>query len=59
MQKTLFVGRLCAKRPWGRESCVNFIMKWTKFNFEQCIRGAEDRDYWGGVTTNLLNGSKH
>ena len=57
MQKSLLEGRVCAKRPRGRprKSWMKNIMEWTKLNFEQCIRGAEDRDYWRGVTTNLLN----
>ena len=57
MQKSLLEGKACAKRPRGRprKSWVKNIMEWKKLNFEQCIRGAEDRDYWRGVTTNLLN----
>ena len=57
MQKSLLEGRVCAKRPRGRprKSWMKNIMEWTKLNFEQCIRGAEDRDYWRGLTTNLLN----
>ena len=56
MQKSLLEGKICAKRPRGRprKSWMKNIMEWTKLNFEQCIRGAEDRDYWRGVTTNLL-----
>ena len=56
MQKSLLEGKACAKRPRGRprKSWMKSIMEWTKLNFEQCIRGAEDRDYWRGVTTNLL-----
>ena len=56
MQKSLLEGRVCAKRPRGRprKSWMKNIMEWTKLNFEQCIRGAEDRDYWRVVTTNLL-----
>ena len=37
-----------------RKSWMKNIMEWTKLNFEQCIRRAEDRDYGRGVTTNLL-----
>ena len=56
MQKSLLEGKLFAKRPRGRpgKSWMKNIMEWTKLNFEQCIRGAEDRDYWRGITTNLL-----
>ena len=57
MQKSLLEGKTCAKRPRERprKSWMKSIMEWTKLNFEQCIRGAEDRDYWRGVTTNHLN----
>ena len=56
MQKSLLEGKICAKRPRGRprKSWMKDIMEWTKLNFEQCIRGAEDRDCWRGITTNLL-----
>ena len=61
MQKTLLEGRVCAERPRGRprKSWMKNIMEWTKLNFEQCIRRGEDRDYWRGVTTNLLTTSSH
>ena len=57
MQKSLLEGKVCAKRPRGRpgKSWMKKIMERTKLNFEQCIRGAEDRDYRRGETTNLLN----
>ena len=61
MQKSLLEGKTCAKWPRGRprKSWMKSIMGWIKLNFEQCIGGAEDRDYWRGVTTNLLNWSSH
>ena len=59
-KKTLLEGKVCAKRPRGRsrKSWMKNIMEWAKLNFDQYIRGAEDRDYWRGVTTNLLTWSK-
>ena len=56
MQKSLLEGKICAKRPRvrPRKSWMKNIMQKTKLNFEQCIRGAEDHDYWRGITTNLL-----
>ena len=56
MQKSLLEGEVCAKRPRGRplKSWMKNIKEWTELNFEQCIRGAEDLDYWRGVTTKLL-----
>ena len=30
------------------------IMEWAKLNFEQCMGGGEDRDYWRGIMTILL-----
>ena len=61
MQKSLLEGKTCAKRPRGRprKSWMKNIMELTKLNFEQCIRGAEDRDYWRGVMMDLLNWSSH
>ena len=59
MQKSLLEGTICAKRQRGRphKSWMKNIMEWTKLNFEQCIRGAEDCDYWRGIRRNLLTRS--
>ena len=56
MQKSLLEGKVCAKRPRGRphKSSMKNIMELTKLNFEQCIRGADYREYWREVTKNLL-----
>ena len=61
MQKSLLEGKVYAIRPRGRpgKSWMNNIMERTKLNYEKCIRGAEDRDYWRGVTTNLPKLSNH
>ena len=56
MQEILLEGIACAERARGRSflSWMKNIIKWTKLNFVQFIRGVKDRDYWGGVATDLL-----
>ena len=54
MHKVLLEGKINGKRERGRprESWVNNIIKWTRLNYPDVIRTAQDRHRWKAVSSN-------